>query len=537
MKLAKLLPPKTYSALLIFISIYTSLIFNSLFITKVFYSTTLTSVQSILFLISVPLLLFLICLILYSWLSLIIFVRLTLVISVLISAVLLYASNNYGVIFDKSMLTNIVETNTGEALSYLNFHLVIFVLLLTVLPLSLLFNYQSNESLFCKIKSFIKINLIAGLGIVLIALPLYQTYAAVGRNNKEVIQYIVPFSFYVTGFKYIRDTYFLPPLPFKLLDKSPRLTKHQIRTVTVMVVGETARTQNFSLGNYEKSTNQYTQAEQVKFFTQVQSCGTATAISVPCMFSRLDRKEYTSRLAESQENVIDIIHRAGTKVLWLDNNSSCKGVCKRVDSINIQAKNTPFCKGHHCFDEALLAPLSQALDAENQFNQFIILHLIGSHGPTYYQRYPKRFNVFTPDCARSDIQNCSPTQLINTYDNTLLYTDYVLAQIIKLLKQNLADQVSLLYISDHGESLGENGLYLHGFPYQLAPQEQTHIPMLYWSNQLTKPAYTQCLNHFLDQPLTHDNIYDILLGLTNTQSKTYQAQRDIFNVCRMIEES
>ena len=266
-------------------------------------------------------------------------------------------------------------------------------------------------------------------------------------------------------------------------------------------------------------------------FSHVESCGTATAVSVPCMFSRLSREEYESRVADKQDNALDIIQRAGVNVTWIDNNSSCKGVCKRVDTIEFDPKRDPsLCDGEFCFDQVLLNELRSELQKKPDQNRVIVLHMIGSHGPTYYLRYPPEFAKFLPDCPRSDIQHCSEEQLINTYDNTIVYTDYIIGQVIEMLSD--VPDSSMLYVSDHGESLGENGLFLHGFPYSLAPEAQTHVPLVFWNSHFDNTQFKSCVEQRSQQPFSHDNVYDTLLGLTHTASRSYQSDMDIFQACR-----
>jgi lipid A ethanolaminephosphotransferase len=158
--------------------------------------------------------------------------------------------------------------------------------------------------------------------------------------------------------------------------------------------------------------------------------------------------------------------------------------------------------------------------------------MIGSHGPTYYRRYPENNSVFKPDCLKSDIQNCSTTELVNTYDNSIAYTDLVLSKLIEVLQASDVTDKAFLYVSDHGESLGEKGLYLHGFPYALAPEEQTHIPIIFWSNKLADSNYNQCIELVRSNTFSHDNIFDSLLGLTQVMSTEYQPEFDIFNACK-----
>ncbi|OEY69911.1 phosphoethanolamine transferase [Rheinheimera salexigens] len=551
-KILDKLTPKSYAGIVLVTAAYITLVFNSLFLYKTYVAAVSTGHWDGLFLLSVPLLLFMLSCIFLTWFSLISFIKPLAILSVLISAVVFYAVVNYGVIFDKDMLRNMVETDTGEAFSYLNLSLLLYVVLLGLLPALILLRTKFTQSFGARLKSFLVINLVCITASAAIMGAFYEDYVSIGRNNRQLTSYITPFAFYTASYKFVRDKYFLPPLPFQLLDNAPSLLTPEQGSLTVLIVGETARAKNFSLGSYTKPTNLYTPELGVKFFSDVSACGTATAISVPCMFSRLNRQQFKQRLAQSQENALDIIHRAGVDVLWLDNNSSCKGVCARVENVNIATSSSqPLCDGQFCYDEILVQQLVERLaqqpdqqqtQHENKqknkpaSNRLIVLHMIGSHGPTYYRRYPPSQRRFTPDCARSDIQNCTEAELANSYDNTISYTDYILSRVIKVLQQQTAENLTLLYVSDHGESLGENGLYLHGFPYSLAPKEQTQVPLIYWSNQLANQNYNDCVNQQLAKPLSHDNIFDTLLGITHVATKLYQPELDIFTPCKQLQK-
>ena len=522
----------SYSQFVWLVSLYLVIAFNGLFLFNTLEAASKPEHVNWLFIASVPFFLLALTAMVLSWLSLITFVKPVLLTSIVVSSLLFYATLNYGVIFDKSMLQNILETNSGEAFSYLNVQVIAFITVLGVLPAYLFCRFKIVGNFRVRLKSFTLLNVTAFIAVAVIAVPFYKDYASVGRNNRQLTSYITPFAFYTAGYKYLRDNYFYPPLPFKVLDKAPYLLAKQQSSLTIMVVGETARAANFSLQGYDKPTNQYTPKLGVKYFSDVSSCGTATAISVPCMFSRLDRNHYDSRIAQSQENALDIIQRSGVEVTWIDNNSSCKGVCARVNSQTVEpTKSNPLCDGRYCFDEVLVEALAAKLAKSHAKHQLVVLHMIGSHGPTYYRRYPEKDSKFLPDCPRSDIQNCSTEQLTNTYDNTIAYTDLVLSKLIKLLQNSPADDKALLYVSDHGESLGEKGLYLHGFPYALAPKEQTHVPMLFWSNKLADTRFNQCIEQQRNHAFSHDNIFDTLLGLTHIQSTEYRPEQDIFNTC------
>jgi lipid A ethanolaminephosphotransferase len=459
-----------------------------------------------------------------------------LIILTLLSALVFYATTEYGVVFDYAMMVNVIETDNSEAFAYLNSYAVIFFVIFGVVPAALIASVKLTYHNVLK-ETLLRFKLIAVsiFTIVIILFFFYENYASFGRNNREIKRYIVPIQFIDSSYKVSRDKFFTKPLTFTLLDKKPRLKNtEKATTVTVLVIGETARAMNFSYNGYKRNTNAYSKGFNPIYFQKVTSCGTATAISVPCLFSAQKRENFDKKKANYQQNLLDIAKLAGVDVLWIDNNSGCKGVCKRVDTIEIPTdKQHPLCDGDYCFDEILIEKLSEKLANIKNKNTLIVLHMIGSHGPTYYRRYPKKLAKFMPDCPKSDIQNCTHEQLINTYDNTIAYTDYVLAKIIALLKsQPKTIQASMLYVSDHGESLGENGAYLHGFPYAFAPAEQTEIPMLFWLTANNKVINQQCLRKKAQQmQYSHDNIFSTVLALSNIKTSAYQTNDDILASC------
>lgn len=531
----------TTNQLLLLTCSYLALILNLPFLIRTSMAITALDNYNIFFLISLPffllgLTLLLQGLIAFRWLT-----KPILILTVSVSALIFYATITYGIVFDYGMVQNTLETDTAEAFSYLNIYAIGFFIIFGALPSWIIYSTKlTYQPFFKELLSRLKLISSSILLVFIIAAIFYSNYASVGRNNREVTKYIVPYAMIDASYKFVRNHYFYPPLKFKLLDTAPSIVRdNNKKHVTVMVLGETARAMNFSLNGYEKPTNQYTEKQGVVSFSNVTSCGTATAISVPCMFSRLSKDNYNKRIAIAQQNVVDIIHLAGADVLWISNNNgSCKGVCTRVKNTQIATdKSNPLCDGEYCYDEALLAPLRAKLNNLSHENTLIVLHMIGSHGPTYYKRYPKDKRVFTPDCQRSDIQNCSQEELLNTYDNTIAYTDFVLSKVItemSVLAAKESIETSVLYVSDHGESLGEKGVYLHGLPYTFAPDEQTHIPMIYWADNQQTDVNLNCLNQMSDTPLSHDNIFDTLLSIMSIRSKAYINDNDSFINCKSL---
>lgn len=529
----------TTNQLVVYTCLYITFILNTPFLTKTVSVITALAQYNVLFLISVPFFLLSLSIIVQSFFAFRWITKPLLILIVLLSSILFYATLNYGIIFDYGMIQNTLETDTAEAFSYFNLSAIFFFLFFGVIPSVFIAKVQLTYHSFFE-ELFARLKLISGsIGVLLlIAILFYSSYASVGRNNRDLVGYLTPYALIDSTAKYIRKNYLYPPLKFNVLDTKPEILKSASNQhVTVMVLGETARAQNFSLNGYDKPTNQYTEKLDVVSFENVSSCGTATAVSVPCMFSRLNKENYDKRIAIAQQNAIDIIHLAGADVLWVSNNNgSCKGVCNRVKTLKIATKkNNPLCDGEYCFDETLLIPLKQKLGSLTHENTLIILHMIGSHGPTYYKRYPDKNRIFTPDCQRSDIQNCTQEELVNTYDNTIAYTDYVLSKVIDELSSlsKLKDvETSMIYISDHGESLGESGVYLHGLPYAFAPIEQTHVPLVYWADTLHQNGRADCVKEVSNINISHDNIFDILLSEMSVKSTTYNEQSNPLNRCK-----
>ena len=461
----------------------------------------------------------------------------------ILSAVISYAMRTYGIVFDKTMILNIAETNPHEAGSYLNLPLIAWCVGLGVVPALLLY---MTEIVYPPLRRSV-LQKTASVGVSLaviavIAVFCFQDYASFIRNNPMLRKEIVP-TYAMDGvLSYFKKYVFVKPLPYShigldAMQKDPDIG-HK-KELVVLVVGETQRSMNYELNGYNRPTNSFTKQEGVTSFPHVTSCGTATAVSVPCMFSNLTQAQYDKDKSLSRDNLLDIVKRSGVSVLWLDNDSGCKDVCRNVESVDLREKykhDPEQCVGDGCHDSIVLAEFAQRLKTLPDTTGLVVLHIMGSHGPTYFNRYPASHRYFTPDCQRSDIQNCTHEELINTYDNTIRYSDYILASIIKLLKDDSANRNSaLLFMSDHGESLGEKGIYLHGMPYAVAPDEQTHVPFLSWmSDGFAKDrALDQaCIDHTLTRKTySHDNLFHTVLGLLAIHADAYRADLDVFAPC------
>ncbi len=473
------------------------------------------------------------------------------VLLLLVAGASTYFMLQYGVVIDPTMMANVVNTDPREVRDLLSWTLLFSMLLVGVLPAlwlwcqDILWRRWWPQTWHNAVASLLALGV---LGAVTIAS--YQDLASLMRNHKHVRFLFNPLNVLYGGGKLVAHTLPQASLTLQPIGQDARPGPSYAATtrtpLVVLVVGETARAANFSLGGYSRQTNpelgQLRSDGGLTYFTDVRSCGTNTQASVPCMFSHLGKQAYEAG-RQPFENLLDVLHRAGLAVLWLDNQSGCKGLCARVDQVITRTLDDPaLCGGGECFDEIMLKGLDQriaALDpARRARGVVVVMHQMGSHGPAYYRRSPAAFKRYMPECASNVLQDCPREQLVNAYDNTILYTDHVLASTARWLDRAARDQpldTALVYVSDHGESLGENNLYLHGLPYALAPQQQIHVPMLTWLSgpmQKRLGVRQDCLQKSATAPLTHDNLFHSMLGLLDVNTSVYQPRLDLFAGCR-----
>ena len=527
------------TSFIVWMSLYFTFCFNFPTIAKLFSLSN--TVSNPLFPYTAPIVLIAAFIIIFSCLCWPYIFKAIMIFLVITSSMALFAEVNYHTLFDNAVIESIFQTRSDEALSYVNLHSITYIIVFGLIPSIWIacIKITKRETFIKEIIARIILIGIATTALLIIALTNYKSYAAVGRNNHYLNRMIIPGHVYAGG-KYLYKEFIYKPLPYKKqgLDAKLLPTKNHKPTLFVMVLGETARTYDYAYNGYKRDTNPYTKNEGIISFKNVQSCGTYTALSVPCMFSNLTRAHYNQDRAYSQDNAIDIIHRAGAEVLWIDNDGGSKGVAARMPYVATDtSKHNQYCDGTSCYDGVMLSKAAAFINKDDK-NKLLVLHLIGSHGPTYFQRYPKQFDRFKPSCNRSDIENCTDQEIKNVYDNTILYTDYVDEQVIKLLKKNENKyNVAMLYMSDHGESLGENGFYLHGAPYPIAPKEQKHVPWLLWiptQYAQQKGINLSCLKAKENiGHLSQDNLFHSLLGLYGVQSKVINPALDISASCRV----
>jgi len=452
-----------------------------------------------------------------------------------VSAVAAYFMDTYNVIIDREMLVNVMATDSSEASDLLSPRLLLYLVLLGVAPSVLLWRARIRPE---SARQFLRSRLLLAGGalVLMLSLALISSafYASFVREHKELRYYANPLTPVYAAYKFGKSARAHDPELVEAIGRDAQIPATDVEyELVIMVVGETARADHFSLNGYVRDTNPQLARRDVISFTDVTACGTSTAISVPCMFDVYDQDEFNLGRSQSTENALDVLNRAGVEILWRDNNSNSKGVADRVDYQNFRSPETnPVCDTE-CRDVGMLAGLRQYIDSRPEGDILIVLHQMGSHGPAYYKRYPPEFETFRPTCDSNELGGCSDLAISNSYDNTILYTDHFLAETIDLLREyDDRYETVLFYASDHGESLGESGVYLHGLPYWIAPDAQTRVPMIFWFGRNYHDVDPAMMRRLRNASLTHDNLFHTLLGVFEVDSEVYDGRKDLLQRAR-----
>lgn len=467
-------------------------------------------------------------------------VRPVLSLAVVATALAAYYADRYGVLLDPTMLRNIVRTDPREAREFVTVAVFLHALMWSALPLGLIWWVKLEHRTFWRALAVRGALALGAAVLALVALlPISRDFLSLMRNHRE-LRYLVTPGNLVASLVHnaqvdLRKT--RQPRSVVGADAVRRATRKR-PVLFVLALGETARAENFSLLGYARPTNPELATRGVTAFRNVTACGTSTEVSVPCMFSPYGRADFDEERIHASEGLLDVLRRAGFAVDWYDNQSGCKGVCTGT-GIGFHKMDAGFaadlCDGADCLDDILVRALEKKV-AEITTDTVVVLHLLGNHGPAYHRRYPPAFRRFTPDCQTAELRDCTREEVVNAYDNAILYTDHVLAEMIdRLAAAGDRLDTALLYVSDHGESLGEAGLYLHGIPYAIAPRVQTHVPMVSW----TSPGFEEssgllpaCLATRVDEPLSHDHLFHSVLGVLDVTTSAYRPERDLFAPCR-----
>lgn len=426
----------------------------------------------------------------------------------LLNAIAVYFVNTYGVIVDETMIGNVLNTNYGEASSFFSLKMVLYIVVLGIIPAIYIIKVKIIN---VTLKRFLITFSLTLLFMILVAFANAKNWLWIDKHSKRLGGLAMPWSYSVnTSLFYIhkqqknKKEILLPDATIKDDEKA----------VVVLVIGESARSQNFSLYGYKKNTNPLLSQTQNVFSFKANACATYTTAGVKCILEHTN----TDKLYEILPNYL---YRNSVEVAWRTTNWGEPPIHIK----NYQRKDTLVndCKGDGCnYDEVLLTGLKEQILASKKNKVLIVLHTSTSHGPTYNKKYPPQFETFKPVCNSVELANCSEEELFNAYDNTIVYTDYILHRVIEDLKQLKEYKSTMLFVSDHGESLGEKNLYMHGVPMSFAPKEQYEIPFIVWMSDNSGKQLKA------NEKLSQNYVFHSVLNFLNIQSPIYDENMNIF---------
>lgn len=456
------------------------------------------------------------------------------IILILLNAIVSYFMITYNISIDYIMLLNIMHTDFNEASALFNINMIFYMIFLFIIPvicvIKVNITYDAPKKNIINAIKYIVFNL---LFLSAILLPIIKKVDTFYREQKFLRYHLVPSNYIGATISLFKRVDFSHKEQVKVADdiRIDKYWHNGKKNLVVLIVGESARAANFSLGGYERATNKELMSFQKDFayFSNFYACGTATAVSVPCMLMHYTRQQYKTGVELYTDNITNIMEKAGYKTLWRENNTGCENMCNYVETEKI-------CKKKHCYDDIMLENIEDKITKINQ-DTFIVLHQRGSHGPDYYNMYPKEFEIYSPVCKQNVLSKCEKQHLINAYDNAITYTSYFLKETIsKINKMSDKYNIMLFYASDHGESLGENEIYTHSAVYKYAPIEQIHIPALLWMPKSTQEDFgidMECLKNIARNKFSHDNIFHTILGFSGAKTSVYKSDLDILSMCRI----
>lgn len=450
-----------------------------------------------------------------------------------------YYEQTFGVLIDREMVRNVMETTVTESRHLITAAAIRAIMLTGVLPAALLFwprvvrvgHWHQTW----------RWPLGVGLSLAIVAGGLFadfKTFSAVLRERQDLMASYQPGATIGAVVRYAKQQWkaeaaVLQPVAADAVP-GPYLAAADKPVLLVLFAGETARAQNFGLNGYARQTTPGLAERAVINFPDVTACGTSTAVSLPCMFSPLSQADYSRDGFMSRENLLDVLVRAGFAVRWVDNNTGDQQIARRTGWERVDAALDPKACAVECTDAVFLPLIQTALDTITQ-DTVLVLHMIGNHGPAYSLRYDRDRATFLPDCQSAAFADCTEAEIVNAYDNALLETDHVLSRTIDLLSASDRALTAMLYLSDHGESLGEGGLYLHAAPRFMAPETQTKVPMVLWMDQRFQTALgldEACLRDAAQRPASQDNLFHSVLGLLDVTTAARDPALDLGGACR-----
>ena len=450
-----------------------------------------------------------------------------------------YYQQAFGVLIDREMIRNIMETTVTESGHLITPGAVRAIGLTGVLPALLVFWPRVRRPrLLHQLWRW-------PLGVTLCAAVVVgglfadaRTFSAVLRERQEMMAAYQPGATLTALVRYGKQQLQAGGITVQPVATDaapgPHLAAADRPVLLVLYLGETARAQNWGLNGYARQTTPGLLAREVINFPDVSACGTSTAVSVPCLFSPLAQEAYSHTGFLGRENLLDVLARAGFAVRWVDNNTGDQRVAARTGWAPVDPALDPVACAVECTDAVFLPVIRQTLETITQ-DTVLVLHMIGNHGPAYHLRYAPQEAVFTPDCQSAEFARCTEDEIVNAYDNAIAQTDRVLSASIDLLAGSDRALGAMLFVSDHGESLGEGGLYLHAAPLFMAPRTQTQVPMVLWMDPAFEAAMgldPACLRAAAQRPASHDVLFHSVLGLVDVATTARTAALDLPGGCR-----
>lgn len=449
----------------------------------------------------------------------------------MITSIVVYFIHTFHTYIDPSMIENVINTNSHESFELLQWHILPYILFLGVIPSIIISKIKINSRSWLSTLS---------IRICSIFIAFSMTFAILVSKYDSLVPLLqhIGTPYLITPFNYISSSIHTYIINNKIktsqkikigedAHQRPQLLNSKPRLI-ILVIGETVRASNWGLNGYQRQTTPKLAKYNVINFSEVTSCGTSTAISIPCMFSPYGLHDYNKIRIKKSESLLHILQHANIPVLWRDNQAGCQGVCN-----GLTYEHT-LCKTWQCYDSALFLHLQEKIK-NTKTDQLIVLHMLGNHGPGYFKRYPNSFKHWQPTCDSNDITRCTKKFIVNTYDNAILYTDTLLARAIDKLSSIHSHDTALIYLSDHGESLGENNRFLHGSPYNIAPKEQKKVPLIMWLSRglMTRLNIQEhCLHQKQTVPISHDYLFSTILALFDIKTTIYDSTYDLTYTCR-----
>ena len=420
-------------------------------------------------------------------------------------AIMLYFVNTYDVLVTDSMMGNVFNTRYSEASGYFSLSAVLYVVFLGILPATLLILQQIDYK---SLKRFgINTGIALATMVAMVAINI-NNFTWIDRHATKLGSLLMPWSYTVNTVRYYNAERKRNQKEILLPDATITNSRKE---VVVLLIGESARSQNFSLYGYDKKTNPLLENQAVTALT-AKSAATYTTAGVKAI---LDHKP-TDKLYEILPNYL---YRAGVDVVWRTANWGEPPV--HIEKYQKVADlKAAYPDADDKYDGILTVGLKEVVESSTADKVLIVLHTSTSHGPTYYSKYPSEFEHFTPVCTTVEMAKAVPEELINAYDNTILYTDYLVNEVIESMKSLTDYRSCVMFISDHGESLGENNLYMHGVPMAMAPKEQVEIPFIVWTSDNSKIKAIDEAGQY--------HIFHSTMDFLSIDSPVYDSQMSIF---------